>query len=245
MGSVAVAGRVGILVYLHIAVQRDDDVGNADGLDNLENDGTGDDVAGRVLTVGIIGFDVELGDVAGLGTEGGLDAGKQRPARAWRRRRRRRWGCASRTGRHARVQVLTSCGGAQNEIQHGRRGRPLLCALGGSSEARQGGFGDRLSDGRAVTDGDATCGIATSASASTSASPHSSSTSARGGERARGRMGAGGVLAGSGGRSSRALRALRALRAACVVAGSGTAGRRAGGRVQKTQLAAWAGVQQT
>lgn len=58
-------------------------------------------------------------------------------------------------------------------------------------------------------------------------------------------MGAGGVLAGSGGRSSRALRALRALRAACVVAGSGTAGRRAGGRVQKTQLAAWAGVQQT
>lgn len=107
---------------------------------------------------------------------------------------------------------------------------------------RQGGFGDRLSDGRAVTDGDATCGIATSASASTSASPHSSSTSARGGKRARGRMGAGGVLAGSGGRSSQTL---RALRAACVVAGSGTAGKRAEGRVQKTQLAAWAGVQQT
>lgn len=55
-------------------------------------------------------------------------------------------------------------------------------------------------------------------------------------------MGAGGVLAGSGGRSSQTL---RALRAACVVAGSGTAGKRAEGRVQKTQLAAWAGVQQT
>jgi len=45
-------------------------VGNAQRLDNLDNDGSADYVSRRILAVRVVGLDVEIGVVSGLGRQG-------------------------------------------------------------------------------------------------------------------------------------------------------------------------------
>lgn len=80
---VGVAGRIWVLEDLGIAVQRHDQVGNAQRLDDLDDDGSADDVARRVVAMWVVGLDVELGVVARLGGQGRLEAGQERSARDW------------------------------------------------------------------------------------------------------------------------------------------------------------------
>jgi hypothetical protein len=56
---------------------------NAQGLDDLENHGSTDDVARRVLAVGVVGLEVEFGVVARLGRQRRPEPGKQRSAWGW------------------------------------------------------------------------------------------------------------------------------------------------------------------
>jgi len=61
-----VGGCAGGAVDLGEAVQADGDVGDADGLDDLDDDAALDALAGRVLLVRIVGLDVEVGNAAAL-----------------------------------------------------------------------------------------------------------------------------------------------------------------------------------
>ena len=54
----------GILVDTHVAVQRHGEMGDANGFDDGQDDGALDVIAGTILSVGIGGSDVEVGDVA-------------------------------------------------------------------------------------------------------------------------------------------------------------------------------------
>lgn len=70
--------RDGILKDLDETVQTDNEMCNADGTHDGQDDGALDDIAGEVCAPGIVGFDVEVGDVAIAVGEMGAETGQER-----------------------------------------------------------------------------------------------------------------------------------------------------------------------
>jgi hypothetical protein len=64
-------------------VERDNQVCDPEGLDDLQYHGPADYVSRRVLAVGIVRLQVELGVVARLGRQGRLEPREERSARRW------------------------------------------------------------------------------------------------------------------------------------------------------------------
>jgi hypothetical protein len=65
--SESISGRIRVLEDLDISVQGQDEMGDAEGLEHLQHDAPGYEVAGGIAAVGVVGLDVELGEVAGFG----------------------------------------------------------------------------------------------------------------------------------------------------------------------------------
>ena len=65
-----IGGYAGALVDAHVAVQRHDQVGDADGLDDGQDDGTPYLVTSSIIAMGFCWADVEIGDVASTRPEG-------------------------------------------------------------------------------------------------------------------------------------------------------------------------------
>ena len=62
-------------------MQRDDQVGYAHGTHDGEHDGTADGVSGEIGAPGVIGVDVEVGDIAGTRAQRRVEAGEEGMAR--------------------------------------------------------------------------------------------------------------------------------------------------------------------
>lgn len=94
---VCITWRIWVFEDLGIAMQRYDEVGDSQRLDDFDNDGAADYVAGGVLAMGIVGLNVELGVVAGFGGQGHLQPRQERSAGLGRVRSN---GCARLPGSH-------------------------------------------------------------------------------------------------------------------------------------------------
>jgi hypothetical protein len=80
-GPESFTGRTGILEDLRVPVKRDDHVRNACWSENAQAHTPGHQVAWRVLSMGIVGLDVEVGNASRLSSEGRCDARKYAASR--------------------------------------------------------------------------------------------------------------------------------------------------------------------
>lgn len=135
----SLGGRAWGLVNLHKAMQAHGDVGEADGLDDFDDDGARDRLAGAVLLVRVMGADGEFGDAASLLAKGGgkpvqdAASGRRRGkdgGRAIGARGHARSGCAVCIDVEGRAATTSSCSAAGRgcRLVRGRgRGRGQTC----------------------------------------------------------------------------------------------------------------------